>query len=137
MKTLKHLYISVTMAALSSLILISCSKKDDVVAVPQNTTTDGTWRVSVYFDNSRDETSKFSGYNFSFNSNGQISANNGINTITGTWMQSNNKFYIDFGTTAVFSDLNDNWFLEEKTTTSIKMKDDNPAKNEQLQFAKL
>ncbi len=137
MKTLKLLYSLVTMVALSSLILISCSKKDDVITVPQNTTIDGTWRVSLYFDNSSDETSKFSGYNFTFNSNGKMSATNGSNTVTGNWMQGSSKFYIDFGAIAVFSDLNDNWLLEEKTATSIKMKDDNPAKNEQLQFVKL
>ncbi len=137
MKTLKLLYSLVTMISLTSLLLISCSKKDDVIPVPQNTTIAGTWRVSLYFDNGSDETNKFFGYNFTFNSNGQISATNGSNTVTGIWMQGSSKFNIDFGTTAIFSDLNDNWLLEEKTATSIKMKDDNPAKNEQLQFAKL
>lgn len=125
------------MVVLSTFILISCSKKDDVVTVPLNTTTDGAWRVNLYFDNNSDETYKFSGYNFTFNSNGQVSATNGSNTVSGTWMQSSNRFNIDFGTTAVFSDLNDNWLLVEKTTASIKMKDDNPAKNEQLHFVKL
>lgn len=125
------------MIVLSTFILISCSKKDDVVTVPLNTTIEGTWRVNLYFDNNSDETSKFSGYNFTFNSNGQISATNGSNSVSGTWSQGSNRFYINFGTTAVFSDLNDNWLLVEKTTASIKMKDDNPAKNEQLNFVKL
>jgi hypothetical protein len=137
MKTLKFICSLVTMVALSSLILISCSKKENVIPVPQNNTIAGSWRVSLYFDNNSDETSKFFGYDFTFNSNGQISATNGSNTVTGTWIQASSKFNIDFGTTAIFSDLNDNWLLEEKTATRIKMKDDNPAKNEQLQFAKL
>lgn len=135
MKTSKLLYSLVTIVALCSLILISCSKKDDVSSITQGSV-NGTWRVSLYFDNS-DETYKFSGYNFTFNSNGQLTATNGSNTITGTWSQGSSKFNISFGTTPVFEDLNDDWLTVEKTSTSIKLKDDNPARNEQLQFIRL
>ena len=34
---------------------------------------------------------------------------------------------ISFGTTPVFDDLNDDWLIVEKTNTSIKLKEDNPA----------
>ena len=113
----------------------SCSK-DSVSSNTSQSATDGNWRLSLYFDNS-DETNKFSGYIFSFNSNGQVSATNGTNTVAGTWSQTSSKFILDFGATALFSDLNDDWLIEEKTAAAIKVKDDNPARNEKLQFIKL
>lgn len=113
----------------------SCSK-DDATPSQTATSTEGNWRVSLYFDNS-DETYKFTGYTFTFNSNGTIAATNGSNTVTGTWSQVSSKFNIDFGVTPVFSDQNDDWLIVEKTTTSIKLKDDNPARNEKLEFVKL
>ena len=36
---------------------------------------------------------------------------------------------ISFGTTPVFEDLNDDWLIVEKNSTSIKLKDDNPDRN--------
>ena len=135
MKTSKLLYSLLPIMALCALLITSCSKKDDVAAVTQSPVT-GSWRLSLYFDNS-DETNKFSGYNFTFNSNGQLTATNGSNTVTGTWSQGSTKFNIDFGTTAVFSDLNDDWLTVETTTSGIKLKDDNPSKDERLEFVKL
>jgi uncharacterized cupin superfamily protein len=126
-------------SALSLVILFttlqssSCSKSDDVATI--NTGITGTWRVSLYWDK-KDETSKFSGYNFSFNSGGQLTASNGASNLSGTWSESSTKFTINFGTDPTFSSLNKDWLKEEKTATSIKLKDDNPAKDEKIQFAK-
>ena len=44
---------------------------------------------------------------------------------------------ISFGTTPVFEDLNDDWLIVEKNSTSIKLKDDNPAQDDKLEFTKL
>jgi len=74
---------------------------------------------------------------FIFNSNGTVAATNGSINANGTWSQASSKFNIDFGVTPVFSDLNDDWLIVEKTATSIKLKDDNPARNEKLEFVKL
>lgn len=134
MRTLKFISGLILIAVCCSMQLTSCSKKDDTVQVTQ-TATDGNWRVSLYYDNS-DETNKFSGYSFTFNSNGQVIASNGSNTVTGTWSQGS-RFTISFGTDPVFSKLNDDWLIEEKNTASIKLKDDNTTKVQQLQFIKL
>lgn len=135
MKALKLLYSLILVSALCSIQLTSCSKKDDSTQVTQ-AATDGNWRLSLYFDNS-DETNKFSGYTFTFNSGGQVTATNGSNTVSGSWSQGSSKFMISFGATPVFSDLNDDWLMEEKTTSSIKLKDDNVTHVHQLQFLKL
>lgn len=140
MKASKLYYALTLVVVFNTLQSSSCSKNDDIIAAPQTTTSttsvEGNWRINLYFDNS-DETYKFSGYHFVFSSNGQVTADNGSNTVTGSWSQGSNKFNISFGTTPVFSDLNDNWLIEEKTATGIKLKDDNPARLEKLQFVKL
>ena len=46
------------------------------------------------------------------------------------------KFNISFGADPVLSELNDDWQIEDKTSTSIKLKDDNPAQDDRLQFTK-
>lgn len=115
----------------------SCSKSDDVAAINNTSTTPiaGSWRVSLYWDK-KDETNKLSGYSFSFNSGGQVTATKAAVVIIGTWSESSNKFTINFGTDPVLSDINDNWQKSEKTATSIKLKDDNPLQDDQLTFVK-
>lgn len=111
----------------------SCSKSDNVAVI--NPPIAGTWRVSLYWDK-KDETSKFSGYSFSFNAGGQATVTNGSSTVSGSWSESSTKFTISFGTDPVFSKLNKDWLKEEKTATSIKLKDDNATSDEKIQFIK-
>jgi hypothetical protein len=114
----------------------TCSKDDDVIAPGSGGNITGNWKVSLYYDNSKDETYKFSGYTFIFNSSGVLSAINGGTTVNGTWTETGSKLVIDFGAHPVLSDMNDDWLREEKTAASIKLKDDNPARDEKLQFVK-
>ena len=119
---------------ITSTLLISCSKDDD--NNPTNTPPAGNWAISMYFDTG-DETSNFTGYTFSFAANGVVTATNGTNTVTGTWSQTGTKFIVSFGATPVFDDLNDDWLIVEKTSTSIKLKEDNPAQDDRLEFTRL
>ena len=125
--------ISALAIIVATLAFQSCSR-DNASSINSNTT-DGNWRVSLYHDNS-DETYKFNGYTFTFSSNGSITATNGSISANGTWSQGSSKFNIDFGITPVFSDLNDDWLIEEITSSSIRLKDDNPARDEKLQFVR-
>ena len=114
----------------------SCSKSDDVATINTNTTPiSGSWRVSLK-KKKKDETNKLNGYSFSFNSGGQVTATKAGATVNGTWSESSTKFTINFGTDPVLSDINDDWQKIEKTTTSIKLKDDNPLQDDQLTFIK-
>ncbi len=118
-----------------SAIMSSCSNSDDTNTVNQNSTS-GNWRISYYFDNT-DETSDFAGYTFIFQSSGVLDAVKNGTTVSGTWSVTSSKFNISFGVDPVLSELNDDWQIEEKTNTSIKLKDDNPAQDDRLQFTKL
>ncbi len=47
--------------------------------------TEGTWSITNFIDSGQNETGDFTGYGFSFNSDGSLVADNGSNTETGTW----------------------------------------------------
>lgn len=100
------------------------------------------WRVSYFYDNDKDETSDFSGYTFEFRSDNTLVANNGSNTISGTWNETVDdnlpRLVMQLNTTNdKLDELNDDWVIESKTASEIKLKDDNPDRNEQLHFTKL
>jgi hypothetical protein len=113
------------------LSLFGCSNDDD----NNPPAPDGNWKVVYYWDE-KDETSDFSSYSFVFNSNGTVSATNGGIIVTGIWSESSTKFTLNFGADPLLSELNDDWLKIERTSSSIKLKDDNPAQDDQLYFQK-
>ena len=88
---MRHLKLfSTLLLALSALFTMnSCSNSTDDSAdltptVIQNNVQTGDWKITSYIDSGKDETNHFSGYFFTFNSNGTISATNGSVTYAGT-----------------------------------------------------
>jgi hypothetical protein len=127
---------TITLSLIISTVLsmTSCSKDN---STPNNTATPtGQWVIQYYWDE-KDETSNFNGYTFEFQSGGTLKATKGGITVNGTWSESGSDFTINFGTDPVLSDINDQWLKTEKTDTVIKLKDDNPAQDDQLHFRKL
>jgi hypothetical protein len=120
-------------------IFSSCSDEDDVAVNNSvdptpviNIVNNGTWRVTFYEDSSVDETSNFTGYNFSFGAGNVLSATNGTNTYSGTWsVTSDNSmddspsndldFNIAFSAPANFADLTDDWNVISYTATRIQL----------------
>jgi hypothetical protein len=92
----------------------------------------GTWRITFYEDSGVNETTNFTGYNFTFGSNSILTAANGTNTYIGTWsVTSDNSgddspsndldFNIAFASPANFEELTEDWNIIEKTDTKIKL----------------
>ncbi len=120
-------------------IVSSCSDEDDTIVNNSvdptpviNIVNNGTWRVTLYEDSSVDETSNFTGYNFSFAAGNILSATNGTNTYTGTWsVTSDNSlddspsndldFNIAFSAPANFAELTEDWNIISYTTTKIQL----------------
>lgn len=120
-------------------IVSSCSDEDDstvnnsVDPTPViNVVNNGTWRVTLYEDSGVDETSNFTGYNFSFGAGNILSATNGTNTYSGTWsVTSDNSlddspsndldFNIAFSTPANFAELTEDWNIISYTSTKIQL----------------
>ncbi len=97
-----------------------------------NTVNKGTWRITFYEDSGVNETTNFTGYNFTFGSNSVLTAANGTNTYLGTWSVTSDTsgddspsndldFNIAFASPASFADLTDDWNILEKTDTKIKL----------------
>lgn len=86
----------------------------------QNIATNGTWRITYFYDTDHEETSNFTGFNFSFNSDGSLVATDGNSTITGTWSVTDSSsssssssndlhFNIFFAAPPNFENLSDDW----------------------------
>ncbi len=105
------------------------SKQDTII----NAATSGTWKITYFYDSDTDETSEYTGYNFTFAASNVLTANNGSSTQTGTWSISDSNsnddslddlhFNIAFSTPASFEELSDDWDIMEYTATKIKLID--------------
>ncbi|MFD0836036.1 hypothetical protein ACFQ0I_09690 [Mariniflexile aquimaris] len=126
-----------------SLMSSTCSKDDDIntndnsVEINQikATVQSGSWRITSFIDSGTDETSHFTGYSFTFNSNGTLTASNGSNTFNGTWSVTDSSngnddsnsnsdidFNIYFATPANFNDdLTEDWDIELYNSTKIQL----------------
>jgi hypothetical protein len=129
-----------------SILSLSCSSSDDDSQIPNDNAVviagitasvqTGTWRITNYVDSGQNETNDFTGYTFTFGSDGVITATNGTDTISGTWSVTDSSNStddsnddIDFNIlfpvpdTNVFNDLNDDWDLVIYTSTKIELID--------------
>lgn len=99
-----------------------------------NTVSQGTWRITSYVDSGNNETSDFTGYNFTFGPSTVLTATNGTNTYTGSWSvnsddsnddnpSSDLDFNITFVNPANFADLSDDWDIVSYTATTISLID--------------
>lgn len=125
MKTGMYLYIVIFAFATS---LGSC-KKDDSGSSPavSGIVTQGSWRVTLYSDNGNNETSKFTGYNFTFSSSGVVTAVKSGSTVSGTWSGSNddsqNKLNLFFTSPPDFEEISDDWHILQKSSSKIELED--------------
>lgn len=125
-----------------SFFFTSCSSDDDGSSTSNTTATEvvqtvssGTWRITNYVDSGNDETNDFAGYDFTFtSSNNTVVATNGTDSYTGAWSVTNssdddssNDVDFDLIFTAPspnhFLDLTDDWDIQERTATRIKLVD--------------
>ena len=93
----------------------------------------GTWIVIFFEDSGNNETNNFNGYNFTFNSNGVLNANNGTINYDGLWSitdsnsnddsQDDLDFNINFNLTNDFEDLNGDWTFLSNSSTKIELID--------------
>ena len=118
----------------------SCSDEDDktisssVDPTPViNIVSTGTWKITFYEDSGVNETSNFTGYNFSFGAGNLLSTTNVTNTYSGTWSVTDTNsnddslndldFNIAFSSPADFFDLTDDWDIVSRTDTKIVLID--------------
>ncbi len=115
------------------LATLSSCKKDDTSSSTSNTSVlnstvqQGSWKVTSYIDSGTDETNHYTGYVFTFQTGGVVSAVKTGSTVNGTWSSGNDdsqlKLILNFGTTAPFQELNSDWHVTQQSSTMIKLED--------------
>ncbi len=116
------------------ILISSCSKDTSTILVGPK------WKVSYYYENNSDKTSKFAGYTFEFTSNGAYKATTGDGTIyDGSWIEdvSNSKLIFTGPNSAALDNFNNSWIVISKSSSEIKLKDDNTSKTEELTLIKI
>jgi hypothetical protein len=94
---------------------------------PSNTTpAAGTWKITSFIDDSKDETSDYNGYTFDFDSNGVLKAKKDSQNWSGTWQtgvdDSANKLVMAFNSgNSVLSELEEDWRIIEMSDTFIHL----------------
>lgn len=121
----------------------SCQEDDDDSTVSPksienvvNTVNTGTWKITLYEDSGQNKTNTFAGYNFTFAGSNVLTATNGSSTYNGTWSVTNSNnpnddnpkqedidFNIFFSAPPSFEELSDDWDIQSRTTTEIKLID--------------
>ena len=122
-----------------SISLTACSGDDEVdssnnsqLQIETNVIID-TWRITKFIDSGNDELNHFTNYNFTFLSNGIVTASNNINTYSGNWSvtKSNSSdnslndldFNILFLSPPDFEELSDDWHFISQSNTKIELID--------------
>lgn len=126
---MRQVKLSLIFALVSTMLVVSCKKDDDSNPSTTNVPSilsQGDWRITLYNDSGTDELYYFTGYTFTF-SNGTVTATKNNSSVVGTYSAGNDdstsKLYLDFGATAPFEKLNDDWHIIEETATKIRLED--------------
>lgn len=98
----------------------------------------GTWIVTSFIDSGVDETDDFAGYSFAFNADGSLVADNGTNTVEGSWSVTGDDsddsmddspdddsddidFNIFFASPDNFNELTEDWEIVSQSSTKIDL----------------
>lgn len=113
-------------------VFVSCKKNkiENIQSEVEKNVSEGTWEISKFQDDEKNETADFKNYAFTFQTNGQLIAVDGSNNYTGTWSveKSNSsnddiEFHIKFNDSTKLADLNDDWDLLSQTEIKIELMD--------------
>ena len=87
---------------------------------------DGPWYVNSYLDDGVDNTYFYYGYTLTFFNSGTVVAENGVNTIEGSWSVTGTTtldLNMNFGVQVPFDEFNDNWDVLNYDSTIINLED--------------
>ena len=133
--------------AILALIAAGCSSDNDDnfrdPAVTARAVADlavsGTWVITTFIDEEDDETGFFDGYVFTFNEDGSLVADDGVNTVEGSWSvtvdddddddddyddRDDVDFNIFFSGPPIFQELTDDWDIISRSENRIELGDD-------------
>jgi hypothetical protein len=122
----------------------ACKNNDNIADIETNKKiiSNGSWKVSYFFDKDKDETSDFAGHTLQFMDNGVFKVSNSTATYQGTWsMQAassdhGQKLIINITGNKYIDELADDWLVISITNSQIKLRDDNDSHIEELHLVK-
>ena len=95
--------------------------------------TDGTMKITYYWDTDLNDTINFDGFNFTFRANNILTATDGTNTYNGTWSITDSNSYVDdltdekfdliFTSSINFVETLDDWGFIDTPPPYIKLND--------------
>ena len=114
------------------LFIDACSKSSDAPGANDTLTTiltQGTWTVHLYLNDGKDETTDFTGYVFTFNSNGSLQAAKTGNNTSGTWSESTDYYnktkltlaWVGGGIPIELLEIQEDWMLKAKSSTIVEL----------------
>ena len=127
---MKKIISGIVMIVIFASLFISCKKDDDSSNSGStfNTSTiitQGVWKISLFKDNNVDETSNYTGYQFTFTGGGSAVAISGSLVTNGTWStlndNSQNKLELKFGTTPPLDEISEDWHVVAASSTTLQM----------------
>lgn len=124
-----------------SLLLFGACTSDTVDPLNPGLPDDAAWHVSWFWDQDKDETSDFAGYDFYFKPNQVFETVRNGTATSGTWKVTSDdgsqRLVLFISANKPLSELNDDWIIVESTENTIKLKDDNDEHLEELTFSKV
>lgn len=127
---------SLLILSTSIMLLTSCNQDDNSIdptpsVIQDQVQSGGTWRITSFIDSGKDETYHFTGYTFTFGSNGILSATNSSTSYQGQWSVTDSNsnddspgdvdFNIFFSLTNQFEDLNEDWHIISSSDNKIEL----------------
>lgn len=124
---MKRLSKLLVVAGLFMMAFASCKKDDNSSSPSSSIVTQGQWKVTLFSENEVVETSKFSNYVFTFNSNGTVSAVRSGSTVNGSWSDGNDdsqkKLNMNFASPVDFTEISDDWHILQESSSKIELED--------------
>ncbi len=114
-------------AMLLTASMMSCQKasSDDTPNPSGPVSILGKWKITLFQEDEKNETSNFAGYTFDFIDDGTIIAVKGSITISGKHYKGNDdskvKYIIDFGNASPLNELNEDWEIIEQSASKIHL----------------
>lgn len=118
-----------------SMNLVSCQNEDDQsqpTNPAQTLVQSGDWKITSYLDSGKDETLHFSGFTFTFETNGSLNAIRQSESYSGTWEITDSNSLDDspgtpdlvifFNLNNDFESLNEDWAIVSQTSSRIELK---------------
>ena len=85
---------------------------------------DGMWIVALYDEDGDNQTGDYNGYQLNFMEDGSVTAENGSQTINGTWStDGDTEVTLEFGVQVPFDEFNDEWDIVEFDENRLELID--------------